>query len=206
MKKNPEIIYLATSKELEIANKLVREVGHLSSIVIFSCDYNFPTKFHDDIPSRDVAIREIIRSAALEKRCGLSRKSLFEDVSYKVIVGRDINNRKFFKGEIDDCPDKEIVQALLLPPVHKAYEWHDVVYWKLGNFHKLCGNVESSGCLIIPKVKVLLFSDEMKKLCRNETVTPVYWGGLGSGYIVDQLDTFSVKNDCLYRIKALMTD
>lgn len=206
MKNKPEMIFLASSEELELVKRLTKEVGDLSSIIVFSCGADRPTRFHSDIPNREIAIREIVRAAALQKKCAMSRKGLFEDASYGMIVGRDANNRKFFKGTLDECPDKEMVRTLLLPTIHKCYEWHDVVYWKLVNFQELCGRTEPSGCFMIPKVKVLLFSDEIKKLCQNETVTPVYWGGLGSGYLVDQLDTFSVKNGCLYRVLALMTD
>lgn len=189
---------------------MIEEVGDLSPIVEFRYGAGFTTDFNPDVPNNKVAVKEIVRGAALEKRKPWERKISFEDdqISYlsKELIGRDAKDGKIFTGKIDDCPDKEAVLALLLPPPHRAYEWYHVTYWKLGDFQQLCRKLKPSGCLILLKTRVLLFSDEIKKLNRGRAVTPIYYGGLGQGYLVDRLETFKVINGCLYKVEARIVD
>lgn len=204
-----KVIFLSKLEDIFLADRLNEEVGNVSSKVEFFLSALAPTEFNPNIPSPAVATRELIRRAALEKYLSekeMKKESVFEynDVSYfrKMLVGKDIENKEIFKGKLNNCPDKEAVSDLLVPPINRSYEWEHITYWKLGNFN----NIQPSGFLIIPKVRVLLFSDELKKLSEKKDVTPIHWAGLGLGYLTINLETFGVREGYLYRIKALITD
>ena len=104
-----------------------------------------------------------------------------------------------------NCPDSAVINELLVKPLHQAYKWQRIGYWKLGGFEKLLKKALKTKYLILKKAHVLLFSDELDRLKKGEIVTPYHWGSV-FGWLTEELDTFAVRNKELYRVSAYLSD
>ncbi len=193
-------VFLSEQEDLELAQRLSKEVG--VKIVDFSLTSGEPTEFNPLVPDMPTGIREIIRIAALEEAgCELINPEFFSGA----VLGRDIDNKKIFRGNIKETP--AVISDLLQKPIHLAYDWDRIAYWDLGDFEALLQSLSPTGYLLIEKVRVLLFSDEIARLNNGEVVTPIYWGGLNSlGIVEDKLDTYAVRDGRLYRVWAHLID
>ena len=211
-----EVIWVGvpTQADIELSERLLQEVGSVDNLRFHLYAYA-PTKLSPLIPDYSTAVRELIRGAALEKH-GFDRSKWYspakeegDDDSPKflrgILIGREHDNKRIFRGKLDDSPDKQHVRDLLLRPIHTAYEWHNVAYWKLGPFDAF--ETTPGGYLVIVDAGVFLFKDEIQKLCSGETVTLKYWGGFNSfGFLENILDTYQVRDGQLFRVWARLTD
>ncbi|MEW5908114.1 MAG: hypothetical protein AB1643_02985 [Patescibacteria group bacterium] len=205
---------LPTQDDLGLSERLLQEVGGLHNLR-FYLSTDAPTKLNPLIPDYSAGVREMIRHVALQKH-GFDWSKWYSpareegnDHSAKflngIVIGRGPDNKRIFRGKLDDSPNRQHVRALLLRPIHRAYEWYDVAYWNLGLLDTL--KTASSGYLVLVNAGVFLFKDEMQKLHLGETVTPKYWGGLNDwGIVEDELDTYQVRDGQLFRVWAHLLD
>lgn len=205
---------LSVQDDVELSERLLQEVGGVRNLR-FYLNPESPTKFNPLIPDSSTGVREMVRHAALQKH-GFDWSKWYspareegDDHSAKflngIVIGRGPDNKRIFRGTLDNSPDKQHVRTLLLRPIHRAYKWYDVAYWNLGPFDIL--KTTPNGYLVLVDAGVFLFKDEMEKLHSGETVTPKYWGGLNSwGIVEDKLDTYRVSNGQLFRVWAHLLD
>ena len=201
---------LLPESQRSLAATLLNEVGPLLK-------HSFGFIWDDVCPLRrgfpDAAnhVRTKIRSAVLAERAQRSNRRLYEIgegalfLGNKTVIGADNQNNVIYKGKLDECPDATVVNELLVEPLHRAYTWHLVTYWKLGDYSKLLNEATRSKYLLLKKTGVLLFSDELVQLQEGKIVTPYHWGGV-FGWLMEELDTYAVRNQGLYRVQADLSD
>lgn len=208
-----KIIRVPDQADITLAEKLLQEVGG-SQIVKFVLSPACPTELNEDVKSYAEAVRGIVRFATLQRAgsagIGNPAKEEGDDSTAKflrqIVIGRDITNQRIFRGKLDESPDVAPVNDLLLPPINRAYEWHHVAYWNLGDFQDLLDRFAPDGYLVIPETETLLFTDEIEMLQADLDVTVTYRGGLGFGFLTNNLDIYGVRNKTLYRVWAQLID
>jgi len=207
--KRSKFITLPVSQH-PLAVTLLEEVGNLAKHQFtYADDECCPSRY--GFPDAVNHVRTRIRDAVLAERAQRSNRRLYESgesavfLSNKTIIGADNQNNVIYKGKLDECPDTTVVNELLVEPLYMAYTWHQVTYWKLGDFNKLLEKATKAKYLLLKKAGVLLFSDELVQLQEGKIVTPYHWGGV-FGWLMEELDTFAVRNQELYRVQAHLSD
>lgn len=119
------------------------------------------------------AVRTFIRKKALfQNGCEniwpgkTGRQTLFS--FDHIITYRDIEDNPIFEGKIEEC---QLPTELLLSQAGMGNDWHEVYFWNLGNVKDLKSHQTSTGCLLLKKPGVFLFTDELSKLATGEFVT-----------------------------------
>lgn len=177
--------------------------------------------------NRSVSVREIIRLAALNeagfergnpariegrrtvkpgKGKGRGKIDIWKYLN-GIIVGRDISNEVIFEGNIKKAPlviSKLLPKLLQKPKCRGHHQWQDVVYWNLGNIGRLFPRLNAMDYLLIPEPGVMLFLDELQRLKKGETITPLYIGELNEqGLGESKLISYAIRNGNLYKVWAL---
>jgi hypothetical protein len=212
----PKLIRLPMSQR-PLAITILGEVGSLTRHQ-FDCVSDEWCPAREGFPDATNHVRMRIRDAVLDERTQEyqeSREQLYSEghQSFRststflngIIVGADCQNKIIYKDMLDECPDAGVVRELLVEPQYRAYSWHTVSYWNLGNFDELLERAMKTKYLLLEEPRVLLFSDELTQLQEGQVVTPYHWGGV-FGFLMEDLDTFAVRNQKLFRVKASLSD
>ncbi|MDP3710131.1 MAG: hypothetical protein Q8R29_00195 [bacterium] len=204
-KKTEETFVILPNSEAELARRLLLEVGPFRKYEFeFRMDRFVPGA--EGYPDMVSLVRGGIREAVCEERC-LELLEISEEtigVRFPDVVGFGGDGKVLYKEALEKCPDREVIEKLLVEPLYRSYKWQRVIYWKLGNFEELLQKM-SEKFLLVEKVGVCLFSDEIEDLRQGKIVTPYHWGGVW-GWLVEYLDTFMVKDGVLFRVKASLSD
>lgn len=200
--------------KMEFLSDLLKQTGPLPDFD-YHKDLLAEGKYSSYPPNIQVAIREMIRESALNKH-GFDQQKWYSPAKEEgdddrpkflrgIVIGRDKHNEKIYRGKLEESPDKQYIEPLIVKPVYTAYDWHHLAYWRLGPLQDF--DLTSSGCLVIPEAGVFLFKEEVERLKEGETVTPKHWGGFsGWGIFLNKLDTYHLEDGNLFRVWAYLTD
>ena len=145
-------------------------------------------KWHNsDVKDSVMAVRGVVRDATLEQ------------------LGANKGNWHWVLPPGSTKSSFQEVGGIIGNPDFMHYQWQDISDSNLGDFRKLKEQA-GQGPYVNIKKSVLLFSDEVEKLAKGETVVADHRSGFGSGYVMERMEAFTVLEGRLHRVRAYLSD
>lgn len=180
--------------DYKLSQELIGEVG-LTEPVFTSAGPVAKDWCNPDLESSEMAVRGIIREAALQKLGYVGEEDWIPESGKGVVFG--------FKNTSDrPLSDNDKINRLIGGPNFTDYPWHNVAVWDFGVL-KFPGEAEP---LINLEFGILLFADEVETLNKGEAVTTLHSSGFDEGSLVTRKEAFGIIDGRLHRVRAMVAN
>ena len=193
----------ASSKDLELAKKLIVETG-LEDSDFFPWVASF--YFNPNVKNPEMSIKTVIREALLKKMGFDSEKEEpYPVLGYRQMETRDASDHQIKVMDIDAMEDSQVILDLIGKPAYQAYNWDRIRVWKLGKMEELEAKKQGGGFIVLPETETVLFSDEIKGLASGKKLEAFHAAGI-EGYLMETKVVFKVIDGELLKVAASFSD
>ena len=196
--------------DLELARQLTSELGFTLEKPTFRlADPTHPEAWvtEDFIGGSAMFVRFIVRDAALEKLGFVKHEGVWipNPGGINPLPAELVFCFKLTIGFDKTYSENPTFRSLLANPDHLHYNWDQAAIWNLGRWEEVRGPL-SYRPLINPDKGILLFSDEVEKLNRGETVVTLHAEGFAFGWLNGTREAYVVNDGNLYLCRSAFDD
>lgn len=205
-----EIPFEVPEKDLEIASKLMKQVG-ITSADIVRITGQTSLRFTKDLHTPEMGIRGFLRGILLE-RAGFdnekwSEKRKISNLPSVWVEVRNASNEQLSTGEPNNVAESKLIIELAGERNFYNYDWQYLIMWNLGDFTKLTSKAEKEGYLVLPEAGVVLFTDELQALKSGEPLITLHASGFARfGWLNEDKDVYKVIDNNLVLVNASLSD